>query len=200
MVATIIGEVRESAEHIWRGIDYNANIDPTVRIEPFCIIEEGVDIGENTLIGAFNHIRKGTKIGKNCKIGGHSTFEGDCSVGDTVRMGTHCNIGWGCHVDDLAFIAGQFTGGNDKRMIWQRAEIFSPEGWRIFRGARIGLGVVLLPGVTIGQEAMIGAGSLVAKSVPAFEMWYGHPAVRRGIVPQAERLKDSQKNAEVITK
>lgn len=188
MVATMWKSV-EHEDPSYREIDPSAKIADTARIEPFCVIDEHVEIGENTIIGPFNHIRSGTKIGNNCKIGGHGTFEGRCSIGNYVRIGTHCNIGWNCEIDDYVFIGGQFTGGNDKHMLWHRVDIFPIDGYKILRGARIGLGVVLLPGIIIGEEAMIGAGSLVTHSVPSLEIWYGHPAMKRGMVPNSEKLR-----------
>jgi acetyltransferase-like isoleucine patch superfamily enzyme len=186
MVATRFENI-DRTDNAYSFIDYRAKIHPSARIEPFCVIDDGVEIGENTLIGPFNHIRPGTKIGAGCRIGGHSTFEGNCEIGSRVRMGTHCNVGWGCSIGDDVFIGGNFTGANDKKMMWLRGD-FKPTGYTIMHGARLGLSVTLMPGIIIGYDALIGAGSLVTRSVPRREIWYGNPARKRGQVPQDQWL------------
>ena len=188
MVARLFSEI-ELEDPAYREISPNAEIHKTARIEPFCVIDEDVYIGANTLIGPFNHIRDGTVILENCKIGGHNTFEGRCGIGEFTRMGSHCNIGWECYVGHHVFIGGHFTGANEKNISWQRAQMDQKiEGWRIENGARIGLGVILMPGVIIGEEAVIGAKSLVTKSVPSREIHYGNPASFRGNVPESETV------------
>jgi acetyltransferase-like isoleucine patch superfamily enzyme len=160
---------------------------PNSNIHITCTIEhDSVEIGKNTLIGPYCFIRKGTKIGDNCKIGPMNVFEGKgVSVGNHVRMGSHCNLGFGTIIEDYVFFGGHFTGANDNHILWRRRggeEEFKPQPYTIKRGARIGLGVVLLPGVTVGREAFVGAGSLVTHDVKPYEIVYGHPAKHKGWV------------------
>ena len=165
----------------------NAKIHPTVRLEPFCVIDEDVEIGANSIVGPYVQMRNGTRIGAGCRIGGHSTFEGLCTVGNDVRMGTHCNVGWGCDIEDLVFIGGHFTGGNDKKMMWKRGEA-QIQGYRIERAARIGLHCTIGPGVLIGENALVGMHSVVTRSIPPGEIWYGVPARKHGEIKKEEWL------------
>lgn len=159
-------------------------------VHPSCIIEDDVSIGENTLIGPFCFIRSGTVIGKNCKIGPMNVFEGSLEIGNNVRMGTHINLGWFTRIEDFVFLAGHSTGANDKKIKYLR-QIKESEfkGYTIKRAARIGLGVIFMPGITIGEEALVGAGSLVTYNVEPGEIVYGVPAVHKGWVPKEEKLR-----------
>lgn len=159
-------------------------------VHPTCIIEDDVEIGENTLIGPFCFIRSGTTIGRNCKIGGLNVFEGNVKVGNSVRMGTHINLGWFTKIEDYVFLAGGSTGANDHRIKYLR-QIKEAEfkGYTIKRAARIGLGVIFMSGVTIGEEALVGAASLVTHDVKPGEIVYGVPATHKGWVTEEEKLK-----------
>lgn len=155
-----------------------------------CIIEDDVSIGEDTLIGPFNFIRSGTTIGKNCRIGPMNVFEGKLTVGNNVRMGSHINLGWYTTIEDYVFLAGHSTGANDHRIMYLR-KIKEAEfkGYTIKKAARIGLGVIFMSGITVGEEALVGAASLVTYDVEPGEIVYGVPAIHKGWVPKEERLK-----------
>ncbi len=163
---------------------------PNAHVNPTCIIEDGVSIGEDTLIGPFCFIRSHTTIGKNCKIGAMNVFEGNVKVGNNVRMGTHINLGWYTIIEDYVFLAGGSTGANDHFIKYLR-QIKESEfkGYTIKRGARIGLGVIFLDGITVGEEAFVGAASLVTHDVKNGEIVYGVPAKHKGWVPEEEKLK-----------
>lgn len=189
MTAILYEEIRyEDQGDSYDNIAEAVKIDYSCRIEPYCVIDAGVEIGANTIIGPYNHIRTGTKIGNNCKIGGHNVFEGSkVIIGDNVRIGTHSNFAYGVEIEDLVFIAGHFTGANDRFMERNRKDDTHLSPYTIKKGARIGLGVIVLPGVVIGEYAFIGANSLVTKNVGAYEMWYGSPAEYKRKI-QIERL------------
>lgn len=161
-------------------INYNSikTIHPSVRLEQFVIIDENVEIGENTIIGAFTHIRSNTKIGSNCKVGAATVFEGDVEIGNHVRIGTKCTFCWGARIGDNVFIGDGFQGANDRPMVWGTSEesSFNPNPYRIYDNVRIGLNCTLLAGITLGNGCVIGAGSVVTKSVPANKKAYGNPA------------------------
>lgn len=166
---------------------HNATVHPT------CVIEDGVEIGEGTLIGPFCFIRSYTSIGKNCKIGPMNVFEGHLRVGNNVRMGTHINLGWYTTIEDYVFLAGHSTGANDKKIKYLR-QIKESEfkGYTIKKAARIGLGVIFMPGVVVGEEALVGAASLVTCDVEASEIVYGVPAIHKGWVKEEEKLRLGQ--------
>lgn len=160
---------------------------PKANIHPSCIITEGVEIGRDVMIGPFNFIREGTIIGDHCRIGPFNCFEGQLKVGNHVRIGTHVNLGHDTVVEDYVFLAGHCTGANDRTIVYARKP-FKPEGYTIKYGARVGLGVIFLPGVTAGRECLIGAGSLVTKDVADYEIVFGHPAVHKGWTKQEDRI------------
>jgi UDP-2-acetamido-3-amino-2,3-dideoxy-glucuronate N-acetyltransferase len=131
------------------------NIAPSVKIYPFCEIKGNVEIGENTIIGSHSVILGDVKIGKNC------------------RIQSFAFIPSGVTIDDDVFIAPRVTILNDKYPPskgehWQKV--------RIMDRVSIGGNVTILPGVVIGMEAKIGAGSVVTKNIEPYKTVYGNPA------------------------
>ena len=125
----------------------------------------GCSIGDKTKIGVFVEIQKGTKVGRNCKISSH-TF-----------------ICEGVTIQDNVFIGHNVTFINDKypKAINQDGSLQSEDDWSVVptiieESASIGSSVTILCGVTIGQNAIVGAGSVVTKNIPAGEIWAGNPA------------------------
>jgi UDP-2-acetamido-3-amino-2,3-dideoxy-glucuronate N-acetyltransferase len=125
----------------------------------------GCKIGDNTKIGTFVEIQKGATIGKNCKISSH-TF-----------------ICEGVHIEDNCFIGHNVTFINDKypRATNPDGEMQTEEDWEciptyIRRGASIGSSTTLLCGITVGENATVGAGAVVTKDVPAHSTVAGVPA------------------------
>lgn len=157
-------------------------------IHPTAIIEENCSIGKNTMIAAYAVIRPSTWIGDDCKIGIHTVLDGDVFVGNRVTIHTHCYIPLGAHIEDDVFIGPGFAAANTRRIKHGRDYPLVIHPCRIRRAARIGLGVVTLPGIEIGENALIGAGSVVTKNVPAKEIWIGTPAKLVGVVPDDELL------------
>lgn len=160
---------------------------PKANIHPSCVITEGVEIGRDTLIGPFNFIREGTTIGDHCRIGPLNCFEGLLKIGNHVRIGTHCNFGFDTIIQDKVFIGGHTTGANDHKIAYLRG-VFEPTGYTIKKAARIGLGVIFMAGITVGEEALVGAGSLVTKDVKDYEVVYGVPAKHKGWINPEERV------------
>jgi acetyltransferase-like isoleucine patch superfamily enzyme len=152
------------------------------------IIEEGCFIGNNSFIGHGCILRPNVIMGDDCKIGHLTVFEGDCTIGNRVLIHAQCHITKGVIIADDVFIAPFFCGANTKRIVHGREYPLTIDGFIIRRAARIGIGVLLLPGVTIGENAMVGAGSLVTKDVGDGEIWLGHPAKMVGMVPKDELL------------
>ena len=134
-------------------------------------------------------MRPKTVIGSNCVIGHLTVFEGSSSVGDGTLIHAQCHITKGVTIGKNVFIAPFFVGANDKRMCHAREDMeFKIEGYTIEDGARLAIGVTILPGVTIGSNAMIGAGSLITKDIPSNSIAYGTPARVIEEVPESERI------------
>lgn len=162
-------------------INYNVKIDDSVRIEPYTVIEEDVEIGTGTIIGPFSQIRSNVKIGKNCRIGGHTTFESHPNyciiIGNDVRIGSHVNLPYNVVIEDNVFLGNGTIIANDKSIDWPPTGSFRPAYAYVCKGAKIGINCTILPNLTIGENAVIGAGSVVTKSVLRNTTVYGNPAI-----------------------
>ncbi len=131
----------------------------------------GCEVDDNTKIGTFVEIQKGVKIGKNCKIS------------------THTFICEGVTIEDNVFVGHNVSFINDKhpRATNRDGSMQSEADWKVVRtlvkrGASIGTSATILCGVTIGENAIVGAGSVVTKDVPAATIVAGVPAKPRGPV------------------
>jgi acetyltransferase-like isoleucine patch superfamily enzyme len=133
-------------------------------------------IGKNTRIWQFSVVLKGVKIGADVNICSHCYVENDVSIGNNVTIKNGTCIFDCATIEDDVFIGPNVTFTNDK---WPRSRMRSAKFPRthIKRGASVGGGSVLLPGITIGEMAMIGAGSIVTKDVPPNAVVLGNPAV-----------------------
>lgn len=131
-------------------------------------------IGLGTRIWAFAHVMSGARIGADCNICDHTYIEGDVVVGDRVTIKSGVFLWDGLRVEDDVFIGPQATFTNDR---FPRSKHgFECPTTTVRRGASIGAGAVLLPGVTVGERAMVGAGAVVTKDVPSDAVVVGNPA------------------------
>ncbi len=163
-------------------IGENVFIGKNVKLYPMSYIEDNVSIGDNTFIGYSCVIREGTTIGSDCSVGHLTVFEKGAKIANRVGIHSQCHICQGSVIEDDVFIAPYYVGTNTKTIDHGRGINPSIEGPTIKRAARIGAGVVLTPGVSIGENSFIGAGSLVSKDVPDREIWFGHPAKKKADV------------------
>lgn len=140
---------------------------------------ESHKIGPGTRIWAFAHVMPGAVIGMDCNICDHTYVEGDVVVGDRVTIKSGVYLWDGLRVEDDVFIGPQATFTNDR--FPQSKQPFRALITTIRRGASVGAGAVILPGVTIGERALVGAGAVVTRDVPSDVVVAGNPArvVRR---------------------
>lgn len=122
------------------------------------------NIGENTNIWQFCVILKNAQIGSNCNICSHVFIENDVKIGNNVTLKNGVQIWDGIEIEDNVFIGPNVTFCND-RYPKSGNKNFKPEKIIIKKGASIGANSTILPGVTIGENAMIAAGSIVTKNV-----------------------------------
>lgn len=123
-------------------------------------------IGENTNIWQFCVVLPGAEIGSNCNICSHCFIENDVKIGNNVTIKCGVQIWDGMVIEDNVFIGPNATFCNDKYPK-SRNKNWKLEPVIIKKGASIGANATILPGVTIGENALIGAGALVTKDVPA---------------------------------
>jgi acetyltransferase-like isoleucine patch superfamily enzyme len=113
------------------------------------------------------------------------------TIGDNCTIHSQCHLTAGIIIEDRVFIAPMFTPTNTRKISFGRGYDVVEEAPVIRFGARIGAGVTVLPGVEIGEQAMIGAGSVLTESVPAREIWVGNPARKIRDVPEDELYPDT---------
>lgn len=133
------------------------------------------NIGENTRVWQFCVILEGAVIGDECNINCQVFIENDVVIGNKVTIKPGVQIWDGITLEDEVFIGPNVTFTND---IKPRSKQYPETFLRtiIKKGASIGANATILPGITIGENAMIGAGSVVLKDVPANTVWVGNPA------------------------
>jgi UDP-2-acetamido-3-amino-2,3-dideoxy-glucuronate N-acetyltransferase len=160
------------------------------------IMEEGATIGDRTRVWAFVHILPGAVIGEDCNICDGVFIENDVRIGDRVTIKCGVQVWDGITIEDDVFIGPNVTFTNDPfPRSKQYPEKFSKTLVR--KGASIGANATLLPGITIGQNVMVGAGAVVTKDVSANAIVVGNPARIKGYVSSASReMIKSAKNPE----
>ena len=152
------------SQHLFQRIAPDVKLGRNVRLNGFINLY-GCEIGDDVKVGPFVEIQKGAKIGNRCKISSH-TF-----ICEGVTLEDEVFVGHGV----------MFTNDRLPRATNQKGELQTDADWKciptlVKRGASIGSGATLLCGITIGENAMIGAGSVVTKDVPAGAIVAGNPA------------------------
>ena len=153
-----------ASQHLFQRVAPNVKLGRNVRLHDFVNLY-GCEIGDDVKIGTFVEIQKGVKVGNRCKISSHSFI---------------CE---GVTLEEGVFIGHGVTFTNDRfpRATNSDGQLQTEADWKcvptlVKRGASIGSGATLLCGITIGENAMIGAGSVVTKDVPAGATVAGNPA------------------------
>lgn len=132
-------------------------------------------VPQTTNIWQFCVIFPEAKIGDNCNICANVLIENDVTVGNNVTVKSGVQLWDGVTVEDNVFIGPNVTFTND---LFPRSKVHPKEYLKtiIKKGASIGANSTIVCGHTIGENAMIGAGSVVTKDIPAGEVWFGNPA------------------------
>lgn len=153
-------------------------------VHPSTIIDENCEIGEGTKIWHFSHIMSGSKIGKRCNIGQNVVVSPQVVLGDNVKVQNNVSIYTGVICEDDVFLGPSMVFTN---VINPRSAIIRKDEYRktiVRKGASIGANATVVCGNEIGQFAMIGAGAVITKEVPAYALVYGNPARQNGWVSE----------------
>jgi len=138
-------------------------------------------IGEGTTIWQYCVILAGAEIGKNCNINFNVFVENDVVIGDNVTVKSGVQLWDGLRIGNNVFIGPNATFTND--LVPRSKDHSKPlERTIIEEGVSIGANATIMAGKVIGKYALIGAGSVVTKSVPPFTVWFGNPAVKKGFI------------------
>ena len=160
-----------------------------VKIHQTAEVSMKARIGSNTQVWNFAQIREGVIIGENCIIGKDVYIDFDVKIGDNVKIQNSALIYHGATIEDGVFIGPQVCLTNDRmpRAITSDGQLKGNDDWLVGPilvkyGASLGAGSLILPNVTIGRFALVGAGAVVTRDVPDHALVVGNPARRVGYV------------------
>lgn len=142
---------------------------------------ESKNIGEGSRVWAFAHILPGAQLGRECNVCDHVFIENDVLIGDRVTLKCGVQVWDGITIEDDVFVGPNVTFTND---LFPRSKVYPEKFARtiIRKGASLGANSTILPGLTIGTNAMVGAGAVVTRSIPPNAIVVGNPAKIIGYV------------------
>jgi UDP-2-acetamido-3-amino-2,3-dideoxy-glucuronate N-acetyltransferase len=159
--------------------------DDPARIHPTAEVAGSAEVGRGTSIWNQVQVRDGARIGAGCIIGKNVYVDVGVVIGDRVKVQNNVSLYRGVTIENGVFVGPHVTFTNDRfpRAVNDDGTIKTDDDWEVVptlvrSGAAIGAASVILPGVTIGRWAMVGAGSVVTRDVRDHELVIGHPARR----------------------
>jgi len=157
----------------------NTNID-NVTIHESAYVDEPVQIGKGTKIWHFCHVLSGAEIGEDCVFGQNVFVGNNVKIGNRVKVQNNVSIYTGCELEDEVFLGPScvLTNVTNPRSQVNRHSLYEKTLFR--RGCSIGANATIVPGVTIGRYAFIGAGAVITKDVPDYALMLGNPAKQKG--------------------
>ena len=169
-------------------------------------VAENAKIGENTKIWHHCQVRPRAVIGENCNIGKGVYIDADVQIGDNVKIQNYVSVYHGVTVEDGVFIGPHacFTNDMRPRAINADGSPKSEDDWvlsktLVKKGAAIGANSTIRCGITVGEWAMVGSGSVVTRDIPDFGLVFGNPARLRGFVCTCgEKLEKSGEKGDFI--
>lgn len=162
-----------------------------IKIHPLSDVQTK-HIGENTSVWQYCVILPNAFIGNNCNICAHVLIENDVIIGNNVTIKSGVQLWEGITIEDNVFIGPNVTFTND---LIPRSKIYPDKYAKTLlkKGASVGANSTIVAGNIIGEYALIGAGSVVTKDIPANTVWYGNPAKQKGYITNNGILLNMQK-------
>jgi acetyltransferase-like isoleucine patch superfamily enzyme len=160
-----------------------------VRIHATADVSEKANIGEGTSIWHHSQVREGAQIGKQCILGKGVYIDAGVCIGDNVKIQNYVSVYHGVTLEDGVFVGPHvcFTNDMRPRAINPDGSLKAADDWelsetRIKRGAALGANSTIRCGVTVGEWAMVGSGSVITRDVPDYGLVMGNPARLKGYV------------------
>jgi acetyltransferase-like isoleucine patch superfamily enzyme len=158
------------------------------RLGGHVVLHAGAEIGKGALIGDHAQIREGAQVGEGATIGSFSSIDPDVVIGCRASIQTGCYLARGSTIEDDAFLGPGVTIANDDTM-GRHAPGEVLRGATLRRACRVGAGVVICPGVEVGEEAFVAAGALLTVDVAPRTVVMGVPARAVRQVPDEDLLE-----------
>ncbi len=173
------------------GLKYREDCRPVrlgdqARVRTGTIIYADVQIGDDFQTGHHVLIRENTRIGDHVVIGTNTVIDGNVTIADFVKIESNCYIPTHVTIGTRVFLGPNVTLTNDRYPLKMR-DSYRPEGPILEDGVTLGAGVVVCPGLRIGQDSFVAAGAVVTKDVPPNSLVMGVPGK---ITPLPEKLRE----------
>jgi acetyltransferase-like isoleucine patch superfamily enzyme len=176
-------ELGYAVGHSYPGTGAATTIGDGAMVRAGAIIYAAVDLGAEVLVGHHTLLRSAVTVGAGSQLGHNLTVERATRIGREVRCSPGSHITSSTALGDRVFLGAGVRTINDKTLTWRDPhrdpELIPP---RSEDGAKIGTGCVVLAGITVGSNALVGAGSLITHDIPPSAIAYGHPARVHGQV------------------
>lgn len=156
-------------------------------VNQYAVVDDNVQIGENTKIWHFSHVQSGSKIGRNCVIGQNVNVANNVTIGNFVKIQNNVSVYEGVELEDYVFCGPSmvFTNILNPRSKYPQVGAKYYIKTVVKEGASLGANSTIVCGITIGRFAFVGAGAVVTKDVPDFALVVGNPARIKGWYSEA---------------
>ena len=159
-------------------------------VHPTAVIDDDVELGDETRVWHFVHVSPGARIGAHCSLGQNVFVGRGVRVGSGVRIQNNVSLYEGVELEDEVFVGPScvFTNVKNPRAFVSRKHAYLPT--KVARGASLGANATILCGITLGQYCFVGAGAVVTRDVAPYALVVGAPAKLLGYVCRCgERLR-----------